>query len=265
MHLKMNETTRSVIILDEFVESRWRGLSKGHYTSLGYVYTGADTSFICRVDDLSYGSTAIVSVQCPVCEMHRQMEYRTIIKTGHTLCKGCAKITDLAGMKFGRLVVVDVDRKSIGRGAHWICMCDCGNITSVAQKSLISKRTLSCGCYHKEVVSKYIGENNPNWNQAITDEERAETRKYKEYDDWTRGVLARDSYMCQSCGRIGGTLNAHHLYSYRHFPDLRLDQNNGITVCDACHIEFHQWMGNNRVKCTSQDFYDWLNYRKNSQ
>ena len=60
------------------------------------------------------------------------------------------KIRDLTGQRFGRLVVVKLSEKRIGRSACWVCRCDCGNYKTVMSYHLVSGRTRSCGCYMNE-------------------------------------------------------------------------------------------------------------------
>lgn len=57
-------------------------------------------------------------------------------------------IIDLLGVRFGKLVVVELDiqKTSENYGTHWICQCDCGNIKTIIADSLISGNTTSCGC-----------------------------------------------------------------------------------------------------------------------
>jgi len=57
---------------------------------------------------------------------------------------------DLAGQRFGRLVVIYSIKKRIGGHVAWLCRCDCGNLTEVQSCHLISGRTKSCGCLWKE-------------------------------------------------------------------------------------------------------------------
>lgn len=40
------------------------------------------------------------------------------------------------------------------RDARWLCHCDCGNEVVVRRSDLTNNRTLSCGCYGKEVRYK---------------------------------------------------------------------------------------------------------------
>ena len=70
-----------------------------------------------------------------------------------------AKLIDLTGQRFGRLVVTRFDHfeRSGGIGhknAYWFCKCDCGNTKIVTSSSLRNGATRSCGCYRKEVASK---------------------------------------------------------------------------------------------------------------
>ena len=66
-----------------------------------------------------------------------------------------------------------------------------------------------------------------------------EIRNSQEYREWRAAVYERDHYTCQNCGQVGGTLNAHHIKSFARHPELRLDVNNGITLCKRCHKLAH--------------------------
>ena len=70
------------------------------------------------------------------------------------------KYTDLTGQRFGRLVVIDRAPTKVRNGrskTSWICQCDCGNKTAVLSENLKSGNTKSCGCLHKERVSRKAG------------------------------------------------------------------------------------------------------------
>lgn len=67
------------------------------------------------------------------------------------------KKLDLLGKKFGRLTVVseaEPKHTEYGNRRRWLCLCDCGNYTTVDQTNLVSDRSKSCGCYRKELVTQ---------------------------------------------------------------------------------------------------------------
>ena len=58
--------------------------------------------------------------------------------------------TDLTGRVFNRLTVQHFVNRNKWRKALWSCLCTCGNITVLAENTLLSGNTGSCGCLHKE-------------------------------------------------------------------------------------------------------------------
>lgn len=67
-------------------------------------------------------------------------------------------LNDLTGKVFGRLSVLYRDNDSVTksgrRHARWMCRCECGKLTSVNADALTSGRTVSCGCFRNELLSK---------------------------------------------------------------------------------------------------------------
>lgn len=63
-------------------------------------------------------------------------------------------LRDLTGQKFGRLTVLHRDESKPKGKVYWVCQCECGNIKSVMSQNLIKGMTKSCGCLHKEQLSK---------------------------------------------------------------------------------------------------------------
>lgn len=58
----------------------------------------------------------------------------------------------------------------------------------------------------------------------------------EQYKKWRKQVYVRDGYTCKMCG-AKKKLEAHHIKLWAHFPELRFDVNNGITLCKKCHKE----------------------------
>lgn len=56
----------------------------------------------------------------------------------------------------------------------------------------------------------------------------------------------KSDFTCDKCNIRGGTLNAHHLNSWKHFPEQRFDIANLVTLCNKCHKSFHKQFGNGK-------------------
>jgi len=59
--------------------------------------------------------------------------------------------------------------------------------------------------------------------------------------EWRKNILARD----QKCVICGGEkhLEAHHIFGYKDYPELRDNVDNGITLCQFCHGNYHSQYG----------------------
>ena len=82
------------------------------------------------------------------------------------------------------------------------------------------------------------GKKNPNWKNGASLRNYG-IRKTKEYQEWRMRVFERDSFKCCSCEEVGRELHAHHILSFIQYPLLRIDTNNGITLCKKCHLTLH--------------------------
>lgn len=101
-------------------------------------------------------------------------------------------------------------------------------------------------------INGRMGENNSNYNPNLTQEERELRRSLigdESYCRWRGDVFKKDNYTCQCCGNRGKKgkiviLNAHHLNGYHWDKENRINVDNGITLCEECHKEFHHIFGN---------------------
>ena len=156
--------------------------------------------------------------------------------------KGCNR-KNVINLRYGRLVVVKLSHQ-IGKASYYECLCDCGNRTVVAYNSLGNGNTKSCGCLKKEKDKLRIGEQNPNWNSNLSDNERINGRFFDGYKEWCYLVKVRDNFRCQICGNTkSGSFVSHHLNNYKDFPDQRILLENGVCLCQTCHKGFHKIYG----------------------
>lgn len=67
---------------------------------------------------------------------------------------------DLTGQRFGKLKAIKPDESVTDRkqGIHWICECDCGNISSVRSVDLVNGKTKSCGHCRDKIKYNLNGE-----------------------------------------------------------------------------------------------------------
>lgn len=259
-----NYKTKNFIVLSASVETSWWGSNIDHYQSFGYVFTKARDKFFVKPHELTTNSKALVNVVCPLCLEIRNAQWRHLLVSGSSLCNNCANVADMEGMVFDRLTVMHIEYDRIhGKVARWICRCVCGNELPVIGAELRKGNTRSCGCLAREISSERgktrVGKLNPSFNHDLTLAERATKRKYSEYSEWRKRIYKRDYYTCQRCSKTGGRVVAHHLYSYKHFPTMRLDLNNGVTLCKECHYDFHiNYKKGYKKKCTKSDYDRWL-------
>ena len=59
------------------------------------------------------------------------------------------------------------------------------------------------------------------------------------FNQWSKTIKKRDGNKCQTCSSKEN-LNAHHILHRKHYPKLSFNINNGITLCNTCHLKVHQ-------------------------
>lgn len=98
------------------------------------------------------------------------------------------------------------------------------------------------------------GKNGNNWKGGVTKKNLKE-RNGIEMRLWKEAVFERDNWICQKYKTKGGKLNAHHILNFSQYPELRLAIDNGITLSERAHKEFHKKYGKkNNTKEQLQEF-----------
>ena len=103
------------------------------------------------------------------------------------------------------------------------------------------------GRFYSDVLGKnppsvkgmFIGEKSPVWIKDRSKLKKyfgSEERRSQLYKHWRKQTWLRDNFKCRienkdCCGRI----EVHHILSWREYPELRYQINNGITLCHAHH------------------------------
>lgn len=118
------------------------------------------------------------------------------LKFGYVKSCGCINENDLTGMRFHRLLVTGRDLPKRGRGARWICVCDCGTQITTRATSLLTGNTRSCGCLNIELSSTH-GKSNTRLYHIFTDmKRRCYDRRVKAYKHYgARGIVICDQWL----------------------------------------------------------------------
>lgn len=124
---------------------------------------------------------------------------------------------------------------------------DCGG-----KKSRHSKRCSQC---HFALMRTEANPNRLPVEQCKTDESKL-LRKRQVYRDWRTAVFSRDDYKCVVCGQNTRDLHPHHLEGFTANKDLRFDPDNGATLCQSHHKQFHATYGYGGN--TKQQFDEWV-------
>jgi len=56
---------------------------------------------------------------------------------------------------------------------------------------------------------------------------------------WKKEIYKQDDYRCKKCGS-NDSIFAHHILSWKDYPELRFELSNGITLCFECHKKAHK-------------------------
>lgn len=160
---------------------------------------------------------------------------------------------NLVGQRFGKLVVVKEYGK-IGNTYAWECLCDCGNTKVVKGGYLKSGNNRSCGCLHKEVITKHgmwKSREFTCWSSARGRCFNKNDKNYPRYggigitmcEEWRDDFLAFYNYVGKmpdydqhwSCGRIDNTRGYEPGNVRWELPDTQ-SKNRGLLSCNNTGI-----------------------------
>lgn len=85
----------------------------------------------------------------------------------------------------------------------------------------------------------------PTWREIVGSEVLGNVveRDDKEVRAWRKQVLVRDNHKCAECESVEN-LEVHHIAHWALFPEMRLIEDNGTTLCNECHAKQHSNLSN---------------------
>lgn len=144
-------------------------------------------------------------------------------------CLTCKKSFVKDNASKGKYCSVECYWDSKTRVKDYKCM-DCGSKISPVKGI---KRCQKC------MGKNMSGSNHWGWLEdrtSLNRESKQGERRTSIYFDWRKQVWLRDKFAC----KIGnpdcsGRIEAHHILSWKDYPELRYEVNNGITLCHFHH------------------------------
>ena len=180
---------------------------------------------------------------CPQCKEEFSKPYSESIKNWFNRHIYCSKKCYIDSMK-GRDPFTDKTRNKIAwnkgkkglkgdKNPNW----KGGEMTIICKKC---RGRFKARQYRRSTVqfcSRLCKTNNSNQGKTP---ESMRIRKSLAYKLWRTSVFERDNYVCVHCGiknGLGKTVYFHadHIKPFALFPELRLNVNNGRTLCVPCH------------------------------
>lgn len=166
------------------------------------------------------------------------------LRRGATTSCGCyrknsvstAKLIDLCGRRFGRLIVLSRAEDTQKGIPRWKVQCDCGTLKTICGASLRSEATTSCGCYRRERARNF------KLTQEDRDRRRLGSITQQACATIARKIRRRDRAICLACGAPNST-HVHHLEPWALDRGLRFSPSNLVTLCKECHNQFHLLYG----------------------
>lgn len=136
----------------------------------------------------------------------------------------------------------------------WNCVCDCERKTLIRNCDFLSGKAKSCS-FCARANSNISSED----RQIQYEKREKPSQSQGKIVKWRMAVLNRDNFQCQCCLKRGGNLAAHHIFAWHSHRKLRFSIENGVTLCERCHKNFHRIFG--MKLATAKKFRKFIEYR----
>lgn len=282
------------MILDETIEIKCSYQVKEYYNKLGYNVKNGER-FIVKTEDISKGSNKKINVKCDYCGKEKVIMFETYVNNTKNFTEKYACSSKCAWIDKNRKTNLNkygfessMQNKDIFEKVKNTCLNKYGvdNISKTEEFKVKYKEKMNenygvdNGFQSEDIKQKikeasmerygyeHYRQNEDNKLKYCKGENSnfyIDGRSYNEdsicenneRNKWREEVYKRDNYTCQCCGdNKGGNLNAHHLDGYNWCNMKRFLIENGVTLCEDCHKNFHitYKYGNN----TKEQFQEWI-------
>jgi 5-methylcytosine-specific restriction endonuclease McrA len=145
-------------------------------------------------------------------------------------------LNDISGQRFGRLLVVEISTTRYSSGnRYWWCRCDCGSYREYLGTCLRRGKTVSCGCYRRELLTKHGMAHTQEYRTTVQSCYRARRRKARAVDYDHAEVTEKMIRIghCVYCGRSDVALERDHVVPLRHGGEHSIS--NLVPACRQCN------------------------------
>lgn len=162
-------------------------------------------------------------------------------------------LVDMAGLRFGRLVVVKKNQ-SLKNRARWVCTCDCGRTCIATGKTLREGRKKSCGCWFGEKFLPTSKTDLPAMRFLMKRYQLSATPRGHSFSLSEEQFRTLTSSPCHYCGELPKQLISNYAIPYVYNGIDRVDNHAGYVFenCVPC-CKFCNQSKSNR---TVQEFLD---------
>jgi hypothetical protein len=103
------------------------------------------------------------------------------------------RLIDKKGNRYGKLIVIEKAGRDKSGNALWECICDCGNIKTIAGNHLQSGHTKSCGCFKNKRNGLSSGRIYCIWDNMVKRCSNKNRHDYKHYGG--RGIKVCEEWL----------------------------------------------------------------------
>ena len=185
---------------------------------------------------------------CPECNKDCGYRLKTVRNT-ELLCRSCSrfKASELTEEERSEYKNVDFDDYRVIKGSKkYLARCVlCDKIRGYFSRKRLKNKCKSCSLLGKKLsLESKIKISLTNSNRDVFTGFKTSFKEQQRILFLKKGLhtqcFERYSYTCAKCGKVGGTLNAHHMNSWHTHEDQRFDIDNLICLCKICHRLFHK-------------------------
>lgn len=210
-----------------------------YYTDKGYEFFSADFSryshALVKVEDLHSKSRASVVCKCDICGKERTLSFYQYREVCHE-CNNKKPVPAATKLKQSE---ARVGKRKGELNPSWKGgkpVCKCGTELSNWRGTLCRE------CFLKR---DQHGCNNHAWKNYTEEEAEIAKTERKGYlaRRWRIAIRKKFNSTCDICLEDEGKLHAHHLSNWKDNYDARFDEDNGVLLCQQCHMSFHSEYG----------------------